>query len=246
MSAQCAWAAVSPQSLTIPTSERPVSVSLYAAAGDRPRPAVLILHGRQGLQAFPDAYQHYANSIAEQGVDAYLVRYYSDNDEAVVALVGRFDYNIRFRAWTRLIGEVATYIASQKQSTGSVGLLGFSQGGKLAIATAAEFPKLGPLVILAARMPAPAMLRQDIAHLPALMVLHGQEDTVVPLAEAQLIVDKAKELGSPGKLVVYPRAEHNFGFEAEGEFSHDARRRAAQFLREQFRQGKVRPRFRGQ
>ncbi|HEY9104441.1 dienelactone hydrolase family protein [Chitinimonas sp.] len=240
-----AWAAVAPQQLTIPTSERPVTVALYAAAGEVPRPAMLILPGRQGLQAFPEAYQQYASNMAEHGIDAYLVNYYSDTDEAAVALAGRFDYNTRFRAWTNLVGEVGAYIAGQKQSTGRVGLLGFSQGGKLALASAAQFPKLGPVVIIGSRMPAPAMLRGEITRLPPVLVLHGESDAVVPLSEGRNIVDKANELGAGGKLVIYPRVGHGFGFDSEGEFYHDARKRVLAFLRQQLMQSGPRPHFNG-
>lgn len=240
-----AWAAVAPVQLSIPTNERMVSATLYAVAGEMPRPAMLILPGRQGVQAFPEAYQRYASSMAEHGIDAYLVNYYSENDEAAVALSGRFDYNTRFRAWTALVGEVAAYIAAQKQSTGRVGLLGFSQGGKLAIASAAQFPKLGPVVIVGARMPAAAMLKQEITRLPAVLVLHGEADDVVPLSDGRSIVDRANELGGSGKLVIYPRVGHGFAFESDGEFYHDARKRVLGFLRQQLLQNGPRPHYNG-
>ena len=65
----------------MPTAERPVTVRLYAAHGETARPAVVLLHGRQGIAPFAAAYTRYATAIAGQGLDAYLISYHSASPE---------------------------------------------------------------------------------------------------------------------------------------------------------------------
>ena len=68
------------QPVRLPSAE--ISAELYAAPGKAPRPAVIILHGRQGIGAFHAFYQRSAQAIAQAGIDAYLLSYYANDDDA--------------------------------------------------------------------------------------------------------------------------------------------------------------------
>ncbi len=72
----CAAAEAPPQVLSVDRDGRTIVVTRYAAAGAAPRPAVLVLHGSTGLDAGRPAYARHAMTLAENGIDAYLVSYF--------------------------------------------------------------------------------------------------------------------------------------------------------------------------
>jgi carboxymethylenebutenolidase len=41
----------------------------------------LVLHGARGVELKPGAYEHYANALTAEDIDAYLFRYYSPADD---------------------------------------------------------------------------------------------------------------------------------------------------------------------
>jgi carboxymethylenebutenolidase len=225
--AQAAPDDIPPASLPIPGHT--ATVERFAAPGRALRPAVILLHGRQGIDPLRAFYQRYAEALARLGLDAYLVPYYEGTDrERMVAsdAAGRQElFAKRLQAWTRLVRDTVGLALAQKECSGSVGLLGFSQGGFLATAVAGQDSRIGALVVFYGGIPKAA--QGAIAHLPPLLALHGDADTVVPLASGQALVDLARGLGGPAELAVFARAGHGFA----GKDAEDAESRALDFLR---------------
>jgi carboxymethylenebutenolidase len=216
------------RSMVFSTKSQPLTAELFAAPGDGKRPAVVILHGISGFDAFPAFYRRYAAALADAGIDAYVLRYYDASDavasKSKIAEERRAFFNRRIRAWTSSVGEVVGQIAAQARSTGRVGVLGFSQGGFLATAAAAQDPRISPLVVFYGGIP--SLLKNEITRLPPLLELHGDADRVVALADGLALVDLARGLGLPVENVVYPGAGHGF----EGEDAVDAQRRTLAFF----------------
>jgi hypothetical protein len=52
----------------------------YVTKGLGKRASVLVLHGARGVLK-PGAYEHYANALTAEDIDAYLFRYYSPADD---------------------------------------------------------------------------------------------------------------------------------------------------------------------
>ena len=78
---------------------------------------------------------------------------------------------------------------------------GFSQGGALALNAALQFPqKLAGIVVLSGELLQPETLAQRIhpanAATPILMI-HGEEDPLIPLHEAESNRDRLRSLGLP-------------------------------------------------
>lgn len=216
------------RSVVFASTQRPVAAELFAARGDGQRPAVVILHGVSGFDAFPAFYRRYAAALADAGIDAYVLFYYDDADavagKSKLADERRALFNRRIRAWASSVGEVVGLIAAQARSTGRVGVLGFSQGGFLATAAAAQDQRISPLVVFYGGIP--SLLKNEITRLPPLLELHGDADRVVALADGQALVDLARGLGQPVERVVYRGAGHGF----EGEDAVDAQRRTTAFF----------------
>ena len=107
--------------LTVATADGPVAVKVYAAPGEAPRPAVLILHGLGGDNPLP-GYVSLAEGLAASGIDAWLFSYYTPSDQAIMfgpnADAHHALYETRMPAWAKKVDEVAEFALTQKQSSG--------------------------------------------------------------------------------------------------------------------------------
>jgi carboxymethylenebutenolidase len=214
------------RSVLLPTSLGPVSAEHYMASGKNSRPAVIILHGMQGIDPFRSFYQHYAAVIARSGIDAYLLSYYTGDDAQQarnpIAEKRHAYFGKQVRVWSKLVSDVVGDILAD--SSGRIGLLGFSQGGFLATAAAGQDARISAMTVFYGGIP--NGLKDEITHLPPLLELHGDADRRVPLAEGNALVDLAHGLDSPAERVVYPGAGHGFS----GANATDAERRTVAFF----------------
>jgi carboxymethylenebutenolidase len=225
------------QDIAVVTTERLVTVKRYAAAVNALRPAVLILHGRSGpapKPRFAAAYDRYATELANAGVDAYLVSYFSESDaKAMLSDDEAFRAAVRtrrYQAWIDTIRSIAEAVAKRPEASGRVGLLGFSLGGNLAAATAASDPSIAALVVFYGGIP--DVIAGRVSHLPPTLELHGDLDDEAPLSDGKALIDTAHALGVPAEQVIYPGAGHGFDFDPARSDSKDAQVRTIAFLQQ--------------
>ena len=216
--------------ITLPSSERQVHVTQFKAPGTAPRPSVLLLHGAGGFDRRIDDYNRYASTLANQGIDAYLVYYYSDQDDKMMNY-GVNVFEQRYPAWAKMVGELAEYLEKQKDSNGKAALVGFSNGGILATGASTLDAKINAAVIYYGTDPWPLGTRAK--RFPPLLVLHGDADQIIPVEEGKELAAEAKALGAPVDLVIYPGESHGFGADFEKKNATDALNRTIAFLRKQ-------------
>ena len=225
------WSAAAPaaditgKDIKLPASERQVRVTHFPAPGDAKRPAALLLHGAGGFDRRLKDYAAYAATLANAGIDAYLVYYYSAADES------GYDFELRYPAWAKLVDDLADHLRAQPQSNGKVGLVGFSNGGILASGAAARDPNINAAVIYYGTPPWP--LKEPVHRYPPLLILHGDADKIIPVGAGQELARTAKALGASVDLVIYPGEAHGFGSNITGPNGADALKRTTAFLRHQ-------------
>lgn len=212
------------QEMVLPAREREVKVIGFPAPGGEPHPAALILHGAGGFDRRIADYSRYAAAVAEAGIDAYLVYYYSDADTAAGGSV----FEARYPAWARLVGDIADHVRKAAGSNGKVGLIGFSNGGILATGAAVLDPKINAAVIYYGTEPWP--LKENVLRYPPLLILHGDADAVIPVEAGMELARTARGLGTPTDLVIYPDEVHGFGSSIAGKNGADALARTLKFL----------------
>jgi carboxymethylenebutenolidase len=216
------------QKMLLPAQERQVSVTYFRAPGNDPRPAVLLLHGANGFDSQIARYNRYASALAGQGMDAYLVYYYSDADSQ--SMFGGADiFAKRYAAWTRLVSDLAGDLRKQKLSNGKVGLVGFSNGGILATGVSARDPDIAAAVIYYGTPPFP--MDRPVTRFAPLLILHGDADTIISVEQGRRLAELAKQLGTPAELVIYPGERHGFGSRLQTANGADALARTIAFLR---------------
>lgn len=225
MGSTLAHAEISGKELKLPATERMVRVSYFHAPGEAKRPAALLLHGAGGFDRRIKDYNSYASTLATAGIDAYLVYYYSDADEA------GYDFAGRYPAWAKLVDDLSDHLLAQPQSNGKVGLVGFSNGGILATGAAALDPKINAAVIYYGTPPWP--LHTQVKHYPPLLILHGDADAIISVSAGRELARNAETLGVPVDLVIYPGEAHGFGSNITAKNGADALSRTVAFLQNQ-------------
>jgi carboxymethylenebutenolidase len=214
---------------SLPSKEGSISVERYAASGTNRRSSVVILHGRQGVEKLHDHYQRFAVALAEAGFDAYLVNYYIGDDSQRAnnpdAEQRQANFSNRIHAWSKVVSTVMDSILLNDLASGRIALLGFSQGGYLATATAGLDSRVSALGVFYGGIP--AAVKDEITRLPPLLELHGDADRTVSLENGRALVDLARTLGQQGELIIYPGAGHGFF----GNDDKDSRQHTIDFFR---------------
>lgn len=216
------------QKMTLPAKERNVDVTFFRARGDAPRPSVLLLHGANGFDSQIANYNRYAAALADAGLDAYLVFYYSPGDWQRLTR-GDDIFAKRFLSWTKLVSDLAADIRKRPDASGKIGLVGFSNGGTLSGGTAALDPTISAAVIYYGAVPFP--LETPVEHLPPLLILHGDADAIIPIDQGRRLADLAKSLKGKPELVIYPGEKHGFGSRIDDQNGADALARTIAFLK---------------
>lgn len=213
------------QALTIATEAGPLAAVAHLPAA-RPAPVVVCCHG---LLSSKDSSKYVLIGEAFSQAGIAVVRFdFSGCGESRATTGGSLLDSRR-----RDLAAVLRYVAEQDWQNGIVGLLGSSLGGYLALlaaGTAAPLPvqavacwatpfDLGRVrSALESSSDVPAVLPGGMElggpvkldELPALervLVIHGQQDEIVPWREALAIY---RQLGNPKRLLLMHKAEHRF------------------------------------
>ena len=172
----------------------------FEPAGSGRQPAVILLHGADGWAQF-DAYRFAADGLTACRCVAVLVRYYdrtgtadgvseAQRTEFVRWLKGEAAGAAGRRArwhlseWSAAVVDAVEYARSLPNvDPKRVAVVGFSLGGYVALAAA---PACDPPVRAVVEMfgGLPEELRKTLGNLPPTLIVHGEEDTVVPVTEA--------------------------------------------------------------
>ena len=159
--------------------------------------------------------------MAGQGYSVFLLHFF-DRTGTV-----RADYETTqryFPDWMRTVGDAITF-AAQNPSVDAdrIGLLGFSLGSFLALAVASVDPRVKAVVDFFGGLPEEL---HGTPRMPPVLILHGEDDRVVPVSEAVKLQQLLERTGTPYEMKLYPGAGHVFN----GMQFMDAGRRAIQFL----------------
>jgi dipeptidyl aminopeptidase/acylaminoacyl peptidase len=121
--------------------------------------------------------------------------------------------------WAEIVEEVV-----DSAGPGPTGLIGVSLGGYLSLAIAGRDQRAGAVVVVCGGMP--AILTGRFTRMPPVLILHGDDDRVVPPSEARTLADWLKGRDAPHELIMNPAKGHHFTDAAAA----DALRRTTTFL----------------
>lgn len=199
------------------------TIPLDVFAPDRPGrfPVVFALHGSGGLHNV--AHLEFAQLLANQGFLVCVPHYFE-----TTGTVWANDATIwrEFPVWMESItAAIDTVSQFESADPSQMGIVGFSLGAYLALSLAAEQPRIKAVVDFFGGMP--EIFANKVTAIAPVLILHGEADFTVPVAEAHKIKGLLERLGSPYEMKLYKGAGHGFrGFDMM-----DAGRRTYDFLK---------------
>jgi carboxymethylenebutenolidase len=199
-----------------------ISVDWFGAAGGADKaPAIVMLHGADGLTR-AERYREGARRIAAGGYHVAFVHYLDRTGEKRASF-GTIMRN--FDPWLATVRDSVTWIARHPGvDPHRVGIVGISLGATLGLAAAGQDPRVKALVEYFGPMPQGIVTAG--ASLPPTLILHGAADPVVPVANAHALENLLRSQGTAHEVKIYPGQGHGF----YGAAQDDADRRVAAFL----------------
>jgi carboxymethylenebutenolidase len=208
-----------------------IKVERFEPAAPGRHPAVVVVHGADGLQASGELYRREARELARRGYAVFLVHYFDRTGHSEVSpkKIKKED----FQAWHETVHEAVRYAAGQPGVDKKwIGLVGFSLGAYLALAVAAE-PDCPVAAVVGLFGGLPKELHERVKTLPPVLIVHGDKDEVVPLAEAHKLRDLMAARRLTLEVEIYKGVDHVFTGPG-GKFqlldALHARERASRFL----------------
>jgi carboxymethylenebutenolidase len=208
-----------------------IKVERFAPAAPGRCPAVLFVHGADGLKSSGEFYRTEASELAKRGYAVFLVHYFDRTGHSEVSpkKIKKED----FQAWRETVREAVRYAAGRRGvDKKRIGLVGFSLGAYLALAVAAE-PGCPVAAVAEFFGGLPKELHAEVKKLPPVLIVHGDKDEVVPVEEARKLRDLLTARRLTLEVRIYKGVGHVFTGPG-GKFqlldALDARGRATRFL----------------
>lgn len=200
---------------------RMVAVETFQPSSSAEMPAVIMLHGADGLFANV-RYRLAARITAGAGYHVHLIHYLDRTGERRASFSSLFQ---NFPAWMDTVQDALTFAGAYPKADASrLGIIGFSLGGALGLAVSSLERRVKAMVNYFGPLPQGAIA--TTSRLPPTLILHGAADPIVPVANAYAVEALLRQQNVPHELKIYPGQGHGF----EGAAERDATQRAMAFL----------------
>jgi len=160
----------------------------------------------QGYVVFIVHYLDATKPVAPAQISALVKRAVRDKaTEAQEARVAEY-----FEIWTGCVSEAVGFVRKQQGVDGGrVGIVGLSLGGFVALSCAAQ-PELKIAAVASGFGGLPRNKVNAVKWLPPTLIVHGDEDDVVPVQHAITLRKLGREKKLPIKVKIYEEVDHMF------------------------------------
>jgi len=165
-------------------------------------PSVIVLHGATGVEYANRFIAGYARSIATRGFVTHLIHYF---DRTGTHYADDATIESSSHEWREVVHDAVAFIR-QRRPHAAVGVFGFSLGGYLAAAEVVRNEEVGAAVVLAGGLDEDSA--QNARRGAPVLILHGANDTHVPVSEARKLEAALARTGHPPVVHLYPGEEH--------------------------------------
>jgi carboxymethylenebutenolidase len=183
-------------------------------------PAIIGLHGSGGGHA---SMAEPASLLAAQGYAVYVLHYFERTGTMEIDGLPTIARN--FPAWMKTLWDAVSFVTRQPSvDPDRIGLLGFSLGAYLALSAAAIDSRVKIVVDYFGGFP--KEMKLFMRRFCPVLILHGEQDATVPVAEAYHLQQMLEKKQIPYEMKIYPGAGHGFS----GEIWRDSGLRTLAFL----------------
>lgn len=201
-----------------------IRAEIFRACTPCPGPAVVLLHGSDGMTKYASTYRMAANQLASAGITTVVVRYFDRTCTPPDAPNLATD-PVQFNAWVATVKDAIRFTGSLPEvDSRRIGIVGFSLGAFVGVAASANNPHVKALVEVSGGVAAP--VAGKVKHMPATLVVHGGCDAIVPVTEAEKLAAVLRKVGARHEVRIYPCEEHIL----KGAAQKDASERGLNFL----------------
>jgi len=163
-----------------------------------------------------------SGELADRGFAVYVLHFF-DRTGRVEAEKSAIMMN--FPLWMKTLWDGVSCVEQQPNvDPQKIGLVGFSLGGYLAMCGSSIDPRIKAVVEFFGGFP--KEMRLFMRRLCPTLILHGANDFIIPVSEAQYLQKLLEDKNIPHEIKVYPDTGHGF----EGEILKDAKIRTLGFL----------------
>lgn len=210
-----------------------ITMEVHVPSTSGRHPGVLVLHGLSGLTAaWRGDIVSFVEAVAARGMVAMLPHYFDVDAGAGAPLPVTAEVD-RLARWHATCEDACRFLGRHPRvDAGSLGAIGFSLGGHIALSLGIAPPVgttlkcvvdfFGPIVVPA--------LAGDRSKLPPVQIHHGTADPTVPISDSELLVTELRAVGkTPGvgyEMIRYSGEGHGFS----GVALTDARASAVSYL----------------
>lgn len=194
---------VKSEELAFTSGGRRIGVQAWRAAVDH-APAIVVLHGAGVVDVGYRYISRLGRKIAAHGFHAFLVEYFDRTGTSYAT-----DAIIRTHTatWLETIHDTVDFIVAQPGvDAENIGTLGYSLGGYLAVAHAAQDDRIRAVVELAGGIDIETAV--SARRLPPLLIVHGREDQRVSFHNAVELQGLCEKLHSPVQTLFLPGERH--------------------------------------
>lgn len=188
-------------------------------------PAVIVVHGSGGGGSY---FEYYAREFTKLGYWVFIAHYFESTGThwANIHLIEQ-----HFRTWLQTLSDCVSHVAKHPGvDRERIALLGISLGAYLSTALAAQDERIAAVVDLFGGVP--KEIADEIRRMPPTLILHGDEDPVVPVSEAGHLESVLQRVRAPHKKIILPGQGHGFRGAAQVEAAMAIIGFLAEYLRE--------------
>lgn len=188
--------------LTFTSQGKAIRIDVVIPSMGGIRPAILVLHGSGGISDIPE----HVRDLTAHGYITLAPHYFESTGTswADPDSIQRFGLS-----WGKTILDAVEFARRLPNvDPESIGLLGFSLGGYLAIAVAATDRRIKCVTEFFGGVPEKFLPSLD--HLPPTLILHGEDDRVVPIRHAMRLKQLCEEKQFCFEMEIYSGAGHKF------------------------------------
>ncbi len=169
-------------------------------------PGVILLPGSSGWKP---TYAGIAKRLSESGFVALALDYHAATGPASEE---PRDRAAKWSQWQQTVRNAAAHLHSLPAvSDRPIGLVGYSLGAFLAVSVASSTPSVRAVVDFFGGGAADEDgLEREVRGFPALLILHGDADVVVPISAAHRLREAVLAQGGRVEMHVYPAVGHAF------------------------------------
>jgi carboxymethylenebutenolidase len=163
---------------------------------------VMVLHGSGGSSDFPEQ----VRGLTERGYITILPHYFESTGTSWADMESIRRHG---SSWGKTVLDAVEFARTLPNvDPESIGLLGFSLGAYLAIAVAAHDRRIRCVAEFFGGVPEKFL--SSIDHLPPTLIIHGEEDRMVPVRHAMELKQLCEEKRCHFEMEIYPGVGHNF------------------------------------